>query len=259
MAKVVKKTNSATTKKTETKAKTAVVAAEKNAPKIKKRDLSDVNPEYTDAFIREVDEDVKNDNLKVLWKKYGALIVSFVIIAVSAAVCFDQIKIWKMHQNQARTEAYMTAAQEQSSPEKTIAALKKIEQSSNGIFGDFARLQIANILLEQGKTQEALTQLQAIIGDKQVNSEVKNIALIKFATYKVDEMEQKEFAQLLQPIFEENSSWVPMANDLLAMSAIKAGDMETAKRLYKQILQTNELPEGFKTEIQEMLSSISDM
>ncbi len=227
--------------------------------KITPRDNSDINPDFTDAFIREVDEDVKNDNFKVLWNKYGTYIVAFVIIAVTAAVCFDRIKMWEMERNQIRTENYMAAAQLNNNPQDTIAALQKINSENNGIFSDFAKLQIANVLLGQNKTEEALATLQSLIDDKDADHAVKNIALIKFASYKVDSMSKKEMDDLLQPVLQDKGSWTPLANDLLAMSAIREGDIETAKQIYTDILKIKDLPEGFRVKVQDMLTSISNM
>jgi len=225
-----------------------------------KKDLSNVNPDLTDAFIQEVDEDVKNDNLKVLWNRYGLLIIAFVVLAVSAAISFDQIKSWKIAQNQRNTEEYMAAAQLQpENPDKTIAALQQVSQKNQGIFSDFARLQIANVLLSQDKIDEAVLALENLVNDKQVNSEVHHIALIKLATYKLDTMNKADFEQLLKPIIDENGSWTPIAQDLLAMSAIKNGDIKTARTIYENILKIEDLPESFKVKIQDMLSSISDM
>ena len=228
-------------------------------PKITPRDNSDINPDYTDAFIREVDEDVKNDNFKVLWNKYGAYIVSFVIIAVTAAVCFDRIKIWKAEQNQIKTENYMAAVQLQNNPDDTISALQKINTETKGILSDFAKLQIANVLLAQEKNEEALATLQSLTENKDVDRAVKNIALIKLASYKVDTMPRADLENLLQPVINEHTSWTPIAKDLIAISAIREGDIETAKQIYGEILKTKDLPEGFKTKIQDMLTSISDM
>lgn len=252
MAKTVKKETSATK---------ATKAAKNSVTKtVAKRDLSNVNPDLTDAFIQEVDEDVKNDNLKALWDKYGLLIIAFVVLAVSATISFDQIKNWRLTQNQQRTEEYMSAAQIRADdPEANIAALQQISQKNQGIFSDFARLQIANVLLNQDKIEEALTALENLVNDKQVNSEVKHIALVKLATYRVDTMDRASFEQLLQPLLAENTSWTPMAQDLLAMSAIRNGDIDAARNIYENILKIEGLPESFKAKIQDMLASISDM
>lgn len=255
MAKSVKKTTDSKSQ-AKTKKTTATVVRAKTKPT---RDLSQINPEYTDAFIQEVDEDVKNDNLKVLWNRYGLFVIAFVVLAVSAAVSFDRIQAWKTAQSQKNTEAYMSASQLQEQPEETIAALQNITKNTQGIFADFARLQIANVLFNENKNEEALATLQSLMDDKQVNSEVKHVALIKYATYKIEEMSQDEFKALLQPILDAENSWTPLANDLVAMSAIQHGDLETAKAIYSEILKINDLPENFRTKIQDILSSLSDM
>ena len=245
MAKTVKN-------KTETKTKTAPVVRGR-------RDLSDINPELTDAFIQEVDEDVKNDSLKAMWDKYGLFVIAIVVIAVTAAVSFDRLQAWRTALNQRKTEAYMTVAAAGGNSDEAVTELQKISQDNQGLFSDFAKLQIANILLAQGKEDEALAALEKLSAEKQVNSEVKHIALMKLATYRVDTMGKDEFAELLRPILEENTSWTPMAQDLLAMSAIQNGDIDSAKEIYTKLLKVKDLPENFRNKIQDMLSSISDL
>lgn len=258
MAKSIKKTsNSKSVAKNNVRAKKNSVTT--NVKTRKTRDLSNINPEFTDAFIQEVDEDVKNDNLKVLWNRYGVFIIAFVVLAVTAAISFDRIRAWKTAQNQQTTEEYMTASQLKENPEQTIEALQNITKNTQGIFGDFARLQIANVLFNENKNDEALATLQALIDDKQVNSEVKNVALIKYATYKIEELPQEDFKSLLQPIIDANNSWSPLANDLVAMSAIQHGDIETAKTIYSEILKIKDLPESFRTKIQDILSSLNEI
>jgi hypothetical protein len=223
------------------------------------KDTSQINPEYTDAFINEVNEDVKNDNFKVLWNRYGIFVILFVVLAVMATVSFEKIKSWKTAQNQINTENYMIAAQIHENPEQTLEALQKISTANQGIFSDFAKLQIANVLFSQEKNEEALSTLQNLLNDDAVNNEVKNIALIKFATYKVDTMPRDEFEAMLKPLIETNTSWTPLAQDLLAMVAIRDGDVDTAQTIYENILKIKDLPENFRAKVQDMLNSLGDM
>ena len=48
------------------------------------------NEEYTmqDAFIREVDEDLKNESMKKLWDKYGLFVLLIVIVSLTVAVSY---------------------------------------------------------------------------------------------------------------------------------------------------------------------------
>ena len=152
----------------------------------------------------------------------------------------------------------MTATTVGATAEEKIGNLQQISKDNQGLFSDFAKLQIANILLADGKQDEALAALEKLADEKEVNKEVKHVALMKLATYRVDTMGKDEFAALLQPVLAENSSWTPMAQDLLALSAIKNGDIETAREIYTKLLKIKDLPENFRNKIQDMLASISN-
>ena len=245
------------TKKPAAKKTAAVKKENKTIQPAEIKTKADVNPDYTDAFINEVSEEVKNDNFKELWNRYGLLIIAIVAVAVCGAVSFERIKSWHLQHNQMTTETYMDAAHKQDNPEAMIAALQKINQSDHGIYGDFARLQIANVLFEQQKDEEAMAMLEALTKDPQVNTEVRQIALVKYATYKVDVMSKQELTDLLQPVLDANNSWTPLANDLLAMAAIREGDLQTAREIYTKLLTVKDLPDSFKSKIQEMMSSLN--
>lgn len=245
------------TKKTAAKKTAAVKKENKTIQPAEIKTKADVNPDYTDAFINEVSEEVKNDNFKELWNRYGLLIIAIVAVAVCGAVSFERIKSWRLQHNQMTTETYMDAAHKQDNPEAMIAALQKINQSDHGIYGDFARLQIANVLFEQQKDEEAMAMLEALTKDPQVNTEVRQIALVKYATYKVDVISKQELTDLLQPVLDANNSWTPLANDLLAMAAIREGDLQTAREIYTKLLTVKDLPDSFKSKIQEMMSSLN--
>ena len=246
-----------TEKKTRKPAAKKTAAVKKTIQPAEIKTKADVNPDYTDAFINEVSEEVKNDNFKELWNRYGLLIIAIVAVAVCGAVSFERIKSWRLQHNQMTTETYMDAAHKQDNPEAMIAALQKINQSDHGIYGDFARLQIANVLFEQQKDEEAMAMLEALTKDPQVNTEVRQIALVKYATYKVDVMSKQKLTDLLQPVLDANNSWTPLANDLLAMAAIREGDLQTAREIYTKLLTVKDLPDSFKSKIQEMMSSLN--
>ena len=134
MAKNVKKSinKTATDKPAKNKSMTDKSAAARMRRLAK--DTADINPEYTDAFIQEVDEDVHNENLKIWWNRYGAFVILFVVLAVSATVSFDKIRSWKVAQNQKTTEEYMLAAQVRDNAEETLGALQRVSKDNKGIF-----------------------------------------------------------------------------------------------------------------------------
>ena len=45
----------------------------------------EIDADEQEAFIREVTEEVKNDNLKQMWEKYGIYIILLVVLAIVGA------------------------------------------------------------------------------------------------------------------------------------------------------------------------------
>lgn len=229
----------------------------KKAPVVSPRPTP-VDDEFTDSFINEVTEDVKNDELKVFWNRYGLFVILFVVLAVSAAVGFETLKNWRESKYGVATEKYM-AIVDAPNLEEAKNSLEQIAQNDSGIYSELARVQIANILFEQNKGEEAAKVLQEIIDDTSLNKRIRTLATLKLAAYKLDKAPRTEIEALLHPVVAAKDSWQPLALDLLAMSAIENGDIADARQIYTELLETSNLSENFKTRIQDMLSALNDM
>ncbi len=241
------------------KKNTTKKALENKEPSVNRHSSYQVDDKVTDAFIQEVTEDVKNENLKVLWNKYGLFIILFVVIAVTAAVSFETIKGWRDAKYQQQTENYLAALQSGADYENSLKALEKIAAANQGIYSELARVQIATVLFEQGKNAEAETMLQTIADNDELNPRIRNLAALKLATYKIDTAPRAEIEALLQPVIAADNSWSPLATDLLAMAAIRDGDTETARALYKSLLENGNISDNFKNRIQDMLSTLNGL
>ena len=212
-----------------------------------------------DAFIQEVTEEVKNDSWKAFWNKYGLFVILLVVITVSAAVSYETIKGWKEKQYQTRTENYLMALETSENYENSLKALEKIAAADQGIYSELARVQIAGILFEQNKNDEAEAMLQSITDNEELNPRIRQLAAVKLATYKIDTAPRAELQALLQPIADAQNSWSPLAQEMLAMTAIRDGDLEAAREIYKSLLNNGNISENFRTRIQDMLSALNDM
>ncbi len=230
----------------------------RSLPSVKKTSPATADDAMTDAFINEVTDDVKNDNLKAFWKRYGVYVVLAVAIGVSAAVSFESVKSWYNAKFQRQTENYIAAVY---TPDLNDAknTLEKIASDTNGIYSELARIQIANILFEQNKNDEAVAVLEELSADSSLDETIQSLATLKLAAYKVDFAPQAEIQTLLAPLAGSDSVFKPLAQDLLAMSAIQNGNIEQARTIYADLLQSEHISENFRTRIQDMLSALSDL
>lgn len=210
------------------------------------------------AFFEEVDEEVRNEKFKELINKYGGYILTFVILVLAFAVGYEKIGEWRINKAEQTNARYVQAVSASSDYENNIAELEGIVQTETGLYKDIARLQIANILLDNNQTDKALTVLAQINDDVSASDKIREIAAVKLATYKIDSSSYSEIEKILAPIVQKGGAWAPMAKELLAMSAIQNKDMAKAKTIYEELLANGNISEEFKARVNDMLASINE-
>lgn len=229
---------------------------------MKKSDKKRIDNEIKDdALMKEIQEDLKNEQMRSLWNKYGLYIVIIVALALTAAVSFETFKNWAAKRNQEISNAYAVAIslQNQGRLEESLSILQNMAQTNHDIYGDIAKLQIANIYFEQGKITEATDVLENLSNNDDANQQMREIATIKLASYMLDSKTPAEdIRQLLVPLTAEESNWSNIAHELLAMLAIRDGDTEQAKGEYEAIINSGKGQDNLKARAQDMLTILND-
>ena len=213
-----------------------------------------------DALLKEISEDVKNDKMKDLWDRYGLFIIIFVALALTASVSFESFRSWAKKRDQEISNAYAVAIslQNQGRLDESMKLLQNISERS-GLYADIAKLQIANIYFEQNKPQEAVNLLQQLVSKRSVSRQMKDIAALKLAAYKLDaDAPAAEVEKLLSPLTEEGNGSYNVARELLAMLYIREGNLEKAKAEYEMIVASASSSDALKSRAQDMITIISD-
>ena len=213
-----------------------------------------------DALIREVSEDVKNDQMKELWNKYGLFVVIFIALAITAAVSFETFKSWMDKRNQEVSNAFAVAIslQNQGKFDDSLKILQKLSEKSS-IYSDIARLQMANIYFEQKNNKAGVEQLEFLVSDKCNNNQMKEIAILKLAAYKLDNnAPSTEIKELLTPLAEKENGTYNVARELLAMLAIRDGNLEDAKAGYELIAASANGSDALKSRALDMINILND-
>ena len=133
-----------------------------------------------------------------------------------------------------------------------------MSEKASGIYDDLAKMQIANIFLEQGKKNEALDVLENLIDNDNILPQMRNIAAMKLASYKMDMgVDADEITALLLPVIEDDSR-SDIARELLAMLYIREKDVEKAEAEYKQIITSATASDAIKTRASDMLNLLNE-
>ncbi len=213
-----------------------------------------------DALLKEISDEVKSDKMKNLWDKYGLFVIIFVALALTAAVSFETFHNWANKRNQEISNAYAVAVslQNQGRTDESLKILQNLSERS-GLYADIAKLQIANIYIEQNKSAEAAELLQQLAESRRASRQMRDIAALKLAAYKLDSnAPAAEVEALLKPLTARNDNSYSVARELLAMLYIRDGNFEGAKAEYEQIIAASDSSDTLKSRAQDMLTIIND-
>ena len=210
-----------------------------------------------DALLREVVEDVKNEQFQQMWNKYGLYIIIAVAFVLTATISFESIKTWKEKKDQELSDTYSIALSlhNQGRLDESLELYNSLAIKDLGIYDDLAKFQIANVYLEQGKKNDALAVLDTMIKSSDTISQMKKLAVLKLVSYKLDDNAPvNEINELLALIAEENSD---IAREFTAMLYIRENDLAKAKDEYQKIISSENAPESLKNRALDMINLLS--
>ncbi len=214
-----------------------------------------------DILFQEINEELKREKVKNFWNKYGILLTIVIIAILALAVSFESIKAWQDQKAQTRAEAYVHAYNLliQGKYDESIAVFKDLEKQGSGIYKSIAQMQIADVLLEQGKKEEALNILSTLADTPDAGESLQNMAIFKLASYKLESAPAAETEALLKRLGSAGGSWSNIAEEMSAMLAIREGNINKAIDIYNNLLNNHDLPETLKNRVQDMVSVLTDV
>jgi hypothetical protein len=194
-----------------------------------------------ESLFREVDEEVRQEQFKKLWARYGNLITALAVIVVLIVAGYQGWRYWQVKQSEAAGAAYFTAAT-LADNNKPDEALKQFATVDHAGYGVLARMREAGILASQGKTADAVKSFDAVAADGKADPAIRDLARIRAALLLADTTAPADLAKRLEGFDTAGNPWRHAAREAMAISAYKAKDYIAADKQVQAMLADNETP-----------------
>jgi hypothetical protein len=205
-------------------------------------------------IFREVDEEVRREQLKRLWDRYGHLIVGaavLVVVAVAAWRGYQWYEAKKTAQSSAAYDAAMQLAQDGKHAE-AAAAFQQLGGTGTSAYRSLARLHEAEELAPRD-VQAAIAVFDAVIADPAVPRLQRDAAAIRAGFVLVDKAPFTDITRRLEPLAQPNGPFRHTARELLALSAWRNGDPAAARRWGEAALADPEAPAGLRARVEILM------
>ena len=195
-------------------------------------------------FEREVDEELRQEQLAKLWKKYRFLVFGGVIGVILGTIAVEWYGAWRTKISLDESDRYEQALVQsvQGQTDEALEALANLTDTGRTGYRYLSQLEIAGILLKSGDTDRALTVLKGLSDDTAAPTGLRSVALLSYVGHQIETAPATELKQALAPMVSDpNGAFYGMAVELTALIDINNGQPEQAIALLNTALQTQNL------------------
>lgn len=209
-----------------------------------------------ESLIREVDEEVRQDEYQKLWKKHGTKIIGAVLVAVLAVAGFEGWKYYQKSQAEQASIVYLDAVQK-ANDGKHDDALAAIAAVKHQGFAQVAKLREAAVLADKGDTEKAIAAYEAFIADASNDVVLVDLARIRQGYIMVDTKTPDELLTKLGKFDKEGNAWRHAAREIFGLAAYRVKDFAMADRYMNAIFADPDAPQSLKQRAQVMVQLIA--
>lgn len=206
-------------------------------------------PQNSDAFVREVDEELRRDQIFSFWRRWGRLVFVAVLVGLAALAGW---LFWQDRQARAAgAEAEkLTAAIEQLSASRfdearpTLTALAASDRDGYRAAG---RLALGAVAMQNGDLKAAAARFGEVANDTRLSDPLRHLALVRQTAAEFDQLPPDTVVQRLQPIAQKGSPWFGSAGEMVAAAHLKAGRRADAAAVFAAIAADPGVPQSIRS------------
>src|SRR5579871_2882262 len=196
----------------------------------------------TDIF-REVDEDLRREQLKKLWDRYGSYVIGLAILIVVATAGY---RFWQ----------YWQDSRAQASGDRFVAALTDLTKTGSGDYPVLAGFRVAAEKAAAGDTKAAVSEYDGIASRGGAPALIRHLARLRAALLLAETASLAELTSRIGDLAATGNGWRHSAREILGLAAFRENDLATARKYFADIAADKETPGDLHQRAQLMLAVI---
>jgi hypothetical protein len=207
-----------------------------------------LTPDTGETFLREVDENLRRDQLRALARKYAPLMIGAVLLLLAAVGGWlywqDRQEAAAAKDSEQLAQIYVDigAGKLASVPPR----LDTLAKEGTGAIRATAMFTRAAVAIEQNDRPTAIAQYQAIAADDDLPAPYRDLARIRATALEFDAMKPEQVIARMEPMAKPGNPWFGSAGELTAMAMIKQNRKLEAGRLFAAIAADRQVPDSIR-------------
>jgi hypothetical protein len=213
-----------------------------------------------DSLAREIDEELRREQLLKLWERYGVYAIAAAVLVVAGIGGYQYYEHRRAAAAEAAGASLIAATREagQSKNAEAQKALEGIAANAPSGYALIARLRLAAAERDAGKTAEAAAAFEAIAKESSVDPLLTDYAQLQAAMLRLDSASWTDMQNRLNGLAADGNAWRFSARELLGLAAQKAGKTDAARAEFARLLSDRGTPPGIAERARIMLAMLTE-
>ena len=212
----------------------------------------------SETFLREVDENLRRDQMQDFFKRYGTWLIIAVVLFLAASGGFIWWKQHEVKRSAAEVEKLAAIYKDIGSGKVDQAPQQLDELSKSGskavrASALFARAALA---LQQNDNKLAISTYKSIADDDGLPKPYRDAALVRQTALEFDQLQPRDVIARLQPLAKPGEPWFGSAGEMTALALVKQGKRQEAGQLYLAIAKDPGVPETIRARAIQVAGSL---
>ncbi len=206
-------------------------------------------------ILRQVDEELRQDRLLNLWRRYRIYLIGGLILLISSVLGYQINKSVNKSFYEGEVEKYISTS-DLVDFNQAVENLDKIENSNQLLISGIAQIKIAILLMENGKIQESKARLLEIINEDQADTMLTDLAIYFYLMSSLNDMPIDEINTYLTTNKIETSSLKYLFKETIAIKNLLAGNIKKSKEKFDELINDENAPRDIIIRAAKFLDTI---
>lgn len=209
-----------------------------------------------ESLFREVDEEVRQDEYKKIWDRYGMLFTAAAVALVLGVSAFKGWQFYKLKQADDASTVYFDAVAKANAG-KADDALAAIAAIKHPGFAQLGKIREAALIAEKGDIVKAVSAYDAIIADAKTDPELADLARVRSGYLLADTAKPDDLLGRLGKFDKNGAPWHNEAREIFGLAAWKSKDFAMADRYFNAVYVDKDAGPGIRQRAQVMIQLIA--
>jgi hypothetical protein len=216
-----------------------------------------LTPQNDEAFLREVDDELRREQMTTLWQRYGRIGIGAIGLMLALLAAFLWWRAESQKKADARGEQMSAALADIQANRKADAGIKltSLAEGSGG-YKTSALFAKAALAADSGDKKAAIALYAGVAADDKAPQPYRDLALIRQTAIEYDMMKPADVVARLRPLSVEGQPWFGTAGEMTAVAYLDMKRPAEAGRMLAAVSRDQQVPESLRGRAKRLAAAL---